>query len=313
MGGALLAAGAGAGAWSARRRLTRAAGRSLTAVEVDPAALPPAGEGLDFLVTGDSGQSSEVRVAVVQAMARTARARAARFVVLTGDNVYPAGVSSAEDPAWTEHFEQAFRPLLDQGLPFYPCLGNHDHMGDAAAQVSYAARNPAWRLPAPYHAFTEEAAGGSAEFFVLDTTPLRQAGHLSTPGQAHWLDAAMGASRADWKIAVGHHPLRSGGPKGGSSKVRWHASPLFAEHDLDLYLSGHNHGCELIDGGRGWLQVVSGAGSAPDTVEAIGGTLFHATGGGYVLVTLGPGGSGEAWLRYDGVDGPRAAFRIERS
>lgn len=293
-----------------RRHTVSAASRDVRLTDVDAIPAPDA-DSLDFFVTGDSGSESEVRVAVVEAMAKAHANAPADFLVLTGDNVYPAGVTSATDPAWKLHVEDAFAPLI-AAMPIVPCLGNHDHMGNAAAQIEYAKTHDFWRLPAAYHSF-EEAVGknASAEFFVLDTTPIRELAlaQLRFPKQAAWLEEAAARSTASWKIAIGHHPFASGGPKGGSSKTEWAFSPIFADHDFDIYLSGHNHDLELIDSGRGWIQVVSGAGAAPQPVSAVRGTRLMASGGGFVRVSLR---ADAAWLEYFSTEESLGAYRLER-
>jgi len=307
-GAALVGLGA-AGGLVARQRLGSRAARPIHAVRVDdvPAAAP--GESLDFFVTGDTGHDTHQRASVVRAMLATrARARPA-FLVLTGDNVYPSGVTSVDDPAWETHFVKAFGALE---IPCYPCLGNHDHQGNVQAQIDYSARQPAWRFPAAWHSFRMPFAGLEAEFFVLDTTALRLAAMnwFYTPDQIAWLEESMARSNAAWKVAIGHHPLHSGGPKSLSSKLRWQLIPPFAEHALDLYLSGHEHDLELLDPGHGWLQVVSGAGSSLDPVAPIEASLFDDSEGGFVWISLR---AREAWIQFVAERGTLGSFRVERS
>lgn len=306
IGGLLLAGSARAG-WMARGHVVAARARPLHAERV--ANLEPVSGALDFFVIGDSGADTDVRRRVVASMSQTAARVAPRFVILTGDNVYPHGVTSVDDPACKRNFDDAFdAPGLD--VPFYPALGNHDHEGDPGAQVEYSRRDPNWRLPAPYHAFRQVSESGvSAEFFILDTTPLRLKGiSLSTPEQVTWLEDALSRSTATWKVAVGHHPIVSGGPIGGSSSVHWHLTPGFARHQVDFYLSGHEHDLQLVDSGLGWLQVVSGAASSPRPAGTTG--LFSHGGGGFVWISLR---ADAAWIQFiSAADGPLAAFRIDR-
>jgi len=282
----------------------------LRVTATDAPALP--GGALDFLVVGDTGQDTPERAAVVASMSRASLERGARFVVLAGDNVYPAGVRSVDDPAWVTHFERPFAaPGLD--VPFYPCLGNHDLGGDADAQVAYSREHPRWRFPARHHTFEESADDGTrAAFFVLDTATMRDDPlELLRSAQTDWLANALSASRADWKVVIGHHPLWSGGPKGGSGKIRWLLADLFVRHGVDLYLSGHNHGLELLDPRAGWLQVVSGSGSHTDAFAPTERSLFCRDVPGFVRVSLG---RGEACLEYHGVGArPLGTFHVERA
>jgi tartrate-resistant acid phosphatase type 5 len=317
-GGALVAGAGAFGGWRASERLKTASRRALLVAAAE--GIPDAGSGgsLDFLVAGDTGYASDVREKVAAAMFRICARVRPELVVLTGDNAYPRGFSSARDPAWKRQFEDPFGELAAVA-PFYPCLGNHDHQGDVAAQIEYGATHDRWRLPAAQHAFEvsapgDDGAGGacSAAFFVLDTTPIRLAGvsPFRRPPEVDWLEDALRRSEADWKVVVGHHPVFSAGPKGGSSTLLWYLSPLFARYEVDFYLSGHDHDLELIDPQRGWLQVVSGAGSTPEeSLRPLEDSLFSSTDGGFAWLSLR---NDRAWVRFQSARGPLACFRVER-
>ena len=310
-----VAALGGGAAYEAQRRLTGNT-QQLRTLQPVPR-IPEAGEGgsVDYLVVGDSGATTEGRAKLVEAMAAAVDRTKASFLVLTGDNIYPHGVESVTDPQWKEHIEDAFAPLIER-MPLYPCLGNHDHEGNPDAQVEYGRKNEWWKLPAPYHSFVIPMNGSSnetVEFFVIDTMPLRNRPMIAlTPSeQLRWLDEAMSRSTATYKVAVGHHPCYSGGPKGGSSKVRWHASRIFTEHGLDLYLSGHNHDLELIESDRGWIQVVSGAGAVPQVVTDIeGGRFAFGEHVGFTWISMRPDA---VYLQFESDERPLAAFRMTRS
>src|SRR5262249_36323047 len=147
-------------------------------------------------------------------------------------------------------------------VPFRAALGNHDHNGNVEAQVEYSARSSRWHMPAQYYSFVELAgADTTAEFFVLDTEALRREERESVE-QLEWFDAKLASSDAPWKIVIGHHPVRSNGVHGSIDRVRRAVEPLLVRHRVALYLSGHDHDLELVDSGKGFLQLVSGAGSS---------------------------------------------------
>ena len=105
---------------------------------------------------------------------------------------------------------------------------------------------------------------GDVEFFVVNT----YADYRRGSRQHRWLEEALGASRARWKIAVGHKPLYSSGKHGGSRSLREHVLPLLLEHGVDLFLVGHDHLYErtwaLTDGtgvpGRAVVEIVTAGG-----------------------------------------------------
>jgi hypothetical protein len=92
--------------------------------------LPPGAASERFLVFGDPGTGKAGQYLIAEAMALKAGADGLYFVLITGDNFYPSGVSSVNDPDWLTKFEDPYAaPVL--AVPFYPSLGNHDHGGSA--------------------------------------------------------------------------------------------------------------------------------------------------------------------------------------
>src|SRR5262249_47401068 len=87
------------------------------------------GPGVSVFAVGDTGYGGEILRANARAMERSAEARPVDLVLLLGDNFYPDGVRSLEDPRWKERFEDAFAGAKLQ-VPFYAVLGNHDHRGE---------------------------------------------------------------------------------------------------------------------------------------------------------------------------------------
>ena len=107
--------------------------------------VPRKGEGMRFLVMGDWGTGASGQASVARSMARTADRNGCDYIISTGDNIYPKGVASADDPQWKRKFEDIY---AGQGLkqPVFPTLGNHDYGLDPDAQIAYAKINPQWRF-----------------------------------------------------------------------------------------------------------------------------------------------------------------------
>lgn len=280
-----------------------------------PVVVPPAREGARYvraLVFGDWGSRGPGQRLVAKAMAERARREPVDLLITTGDNFYPRGVQSTDDPQWAETFEEVYAdPALQ--VPVYPALGNHDWMGKVQAQVDYSALNPRWRLPARYHAFTwpERGASGApsdapsdapiVEVFITDTQALLLRG--ADAEQRAWLAAALARSTARWKVVVGHHPIYSHGRHGGSAALRERLEPLLVEHGVDLYMAGHDHTLELLRPVSGVLHLVSGGGGGPEMayrIEESADAYHAASGGGFVALRAG---DDDLVLEFVGPDG----------
>ncbi|MCZ0902280.1 metallophosphoesterase, partial [Microcoleus sp. HI-ES] len=77
---------------------------------------------LRFISVADTGTGAEGQYAVAEAMAQYHRENPFNVAVLAGDNIYNNG----EIEKINAVFERPYQPLLQQGVKFYACLGNHD-------------------------------------------------------------------------------------------------------------------------------------------------------------------------------------------
>jgi tartrate-resistant acid phosphatase type 5 len=226
-----------------------------------------AGASLNFLAVGDWGRDGQFHQKdVADRMAERAKLLNARFVISVGDNFYEDGVKSTDDPIWNDSFEAVYdAPSLQ--IPWHVALGNHDYHGNAQAQLDYSAKSRRWRLPSRWYAFQERTPDDAlVDFLVLDTSPMIEPYYADgavkvkvgdqkdkVATQLAWLDDSLAASRADWKIVVGHHPVYSGRlekgappPKGeqqagGSPDLIARLDPILQRHGVPLYLNGHDH------------------------------------------------------------------------
>ena len=197
-------------------------------------------------VVGDIGAGTE---AIARGIARLNRESPIEAILTTGDNIYPCGVKSLNDRRWS-----VLAPLSRLGIPIHPVLGNHDYCGDPDAEIG--APLPNWRFPARQYVFGTAVA----DFAMLDTNQYA-AGRAPPPD----IEALLKASTARWRIAVGHHPLLSSGyhghfPRDEHRRMVALMPPMRRAH-VDLYICGHDHHLELIDGQPRML--ISGAGSEP--------------------------------------------------
>ena len=222
-------------------------------------------------VVGDIGAGTE---AIARGIARLNRESPIEAIVTTGDNIYPCGVKSLNDPRWS-----VLTPLSRLGIPIHPVLGNHDYCGDPDAQI--AAPLPNWRFPARQYVFHTAAA----DFVMLDTNQ-----YAAGRGPPPDVDTLLRGSTARWRIAVGHHPLLSSGYHGHFPREEHRRMlaliPAMRRARVDLYICGHDHHLELVDGRPRML--ISGAGSEP-----VPPLLRHAQ---TIWANEGPGYRGFAML-----------------
>jgi acid phosphatase len=249
-----------------RRTLLAAAGTSLLTSQAHAA-----DQTLPFLVVGDWGrEGADKQLEVAQAMGQTAAAIGSRLVISVGDNFYEDGVDSLTDKQWKTSFEDIYtHPALQTRWDVI--LGNHDYRGNVQAQIDYSARSPRWRMPARYFQRQERLGDGTViEFFYIDTSPMLDEYHKTNkvrvrgqdvPAQLAWLDAALGASKAHWKIVVGHHPIHTvtGGKRDTKELIR-DVLPILQRHHVRVYLNGHDHNLQVLTRG-GVTFITCGAGS----------------------------------------------------
>lgn len=250
--------------------------------------LPPLPDGphVSVLVLGDFGTGERGQRELADTMTRVHADSPPDLVITLGDNFYPHGVETTDDPLWEEVFEGVYTGSFWNDVPFYPTLGNHDRRRNPQAQVDYSALSRRWRMPAFYYVVEEELPGSDPIFlFALDTDPIDDE-EPEADAQLEWLEAQL-ARPASWKIAFGHHPFISSSFHGGSSDMIDLALPVFGD-DIDLYLAGHDHITEMLLF-EGLPQAVCGGGAGEDNAYGLqpgSGSLFGFTGGGWCYMRI---------------------------
>lgn len=247
-----------------------------------------------FVALGDQGKGTATQHAVADAIGTVCRQRGCDFGLLLGDNLYPDGMTTPDDPAMDAVFTDVYGDLE---LDFHAVLGNHDYGrrhydANAQHQVDWAARQPRFHMPRRYYRFRSEVAS----FWALDTDAVFWNGKEP---QADWLDETLPADDATWKVVFGHHPFRSNGKHGNAGTYEGlpyvpYASgnavrDLFQSHVVGkahLYLAGHDHNLQSLQH-DGLELIVSGAGASGRPLVDRGNTLRsgHAT-AGFVWVEL---------------------------
>ncbi len=228
---------------------------------------------LSFLVVGDWGKNGQSAQQDVADMMGVAAAQInARFVLSTGDNIYPTGVASADDPQWWFSFENVYR-CHSLNIPWYASLGNHDYNGNSQAQLEYSRKSMRWKMPARYYTM----AINDIRFICIDTNPFVINYHKrkesypelaaqDTIRQLQWLDSVLTNSKEQWKIVFGHHPIYSVGNHDNQPELHTQLKPMLEKHKVDIYFSGHEHNLQYhYEQGKSLHYLGSGAGGAEHT------------------------------------------------
>ena len=222
--------------------------------------LPRHAAPLRFIVTGDAGTGDAHLHDGIVALTKTTHIDA---ILLVGDNVYPCGVMSVDDPQW----KKVTVNFADAGVPIYPILGDHDY-GDPtpvngktefcgnpspASQLRATGHLPHWIFPARNYALHSPFV----DVVMIDTQPIASEfgapfmGSETLQGELDWVTNAFDRSGKGWRIAVGHHTIYSSGIHGISNHrdqrhLRADLLPVLLAGHVDLYICGHDHDAELI-------------------------------------------------------------------
>ncbi len=260
----------------------------------------PSKGALSFLVVGDWGRyGSPPQRSVAARMGEVATATNAKFILSTGDNFYPNGVASVDDPQWQTSYEQVYTDFSLHN-DWYVVLGNHDYHGNPQAEIDYSKHSERWHMPARYYTITKPVGThDSAEFFFIDTSPFiddykSEPDHYALAGQSSeaevsWLSDELAKSHARWKFVVGHHHIYSGGKRPTQVELERSLVPLMTKYGVQAYICGHEHDLQVIRRPNGKITyLVSGTGSEHRPTGKTEGTLFSASEYGFMSLTLTP-------------------------
>jgi hypothetical protein len=222
-------------------------------MSLTPHAWATADDEVSFAVLGDNGSGRRNAMAVARRMALTYEQAPYGLVLLAGDISYYGHIDDRYDSVFT----RPYRPLIDAGVVWELAVGNHDLEGAHGREVAAEAEAQLRRFgkTRSYYA----ARHGPLEVFVVDSGLLR-AGGDGAAHQLDWLEGALAASTAPWRVALMHHPPYSSGRHGSSVRVRRAVEPVLVEGGVDVAFAGHDHHYERTTPQHGVTHVVSGGG-----------------------------------------------------
>ncbi len=234
-----------------------AEGRKLESKPLTFSTAPGPDDAYSFAVIGDTQRNPVITGKVAKLMWE----RRPNFVLHCGD-VVDDGAAKTQ---WTGDLFKPCHELFGR-VAVFPCIGNHEK--NHPYYYKY------FSLPKPeyYYSFRY----GNAEFFSLDTNTRRD---LTAKGEQYqWLEKALAASDAKWKICFHHHPAYSsddddfgntwkGPTTAGDLRVR-NLVPLYEKYNVDIVFNGHIHVYERtwpiragkVDQKSGIVYLTSGGG-----------------------------------------------------
>jgi tartrate-resistant acid phosphatase type 5 len=203
-----------------------------------------------FAAIGDFGIVGEDEQAVAELVLRAKP----EFVITLGDNNYPTGSADTIDVNIGRYYSSLIAPYKGhfgagaKDNRFFPSLGNHDWMSDAARPyLDY------FTLPGNERYYDVER--GNVHLFSIDSDPHEPDGIDAGSVQARWLKGKSGASKSAFQIAYMHHPPYSSSQHGSSFVMQW----PYRDWGVDLVLAGHDHTYERVEA-NGLVYVVNGLG-----------------------------------------------------
>jgi len=213
----------------------------------------PEDKPIRVLAFGDFGTGSSQQVQLAAVMKDYQKKNPFDFGITLGDNFYPNGVSSPDDPQWKAKWEDLYGPL---GFFFYATLGNHDYLraDGPAAEILHSQKSPSWKMPATYYTYT----AGPVQFFAIDTIELSDSAMPNK--EMAWLDAEIAKSKARWKVVYGHYQIYSA-THGDEQNLIQRLLPILRNR-VDIYLCGHDHNLQELKPEDGVHFFVSGGGGA---------------------------------------------------
>jgi hypothetical protein len=263
---------------------------------------------IHFMAVGDWGRNGEYdQRRVAEQMGIWATSHPNSFVISCGDNFYPSGVVSENDPLFHYSFESIYTAHSLQ-CDWYAVLGNHDWHTDVDAQVKYSKVSRRWNMPARYYAkelslnkdkdkeiksANPDKSKDKVLLVMIDSDPfLHESRADIAQKQLAWLNETLAKASPDvkWKIVVGHHPIYTVGPRINNYDtitMRNALAKTFEDHKVDVYLSGHEHSLQHLKQDAYTHQFISGAGSELTHVTpGIAYSRFEASEHGFMYFSI---------------------------
>lgn len=268
---------------------------------VDTKALSDLSKNFTFMIASDLGRNGYYdQKPIAEMMGEVATVAKPKFIAALGDIHHFMGVQSVQDPLWETNYEWIYKhPELM--IPWYPLLGNHEYRGNTQAVIDYSKISRRWQFPSKYYAKTISVSKKvDLLLLFIDTVPLidkyrndksdyNDASKQSIEKQLAWIDSTLGASKAKWKIVLGHHPIYSGTTKSDDERedLQKRLKPILDKYNVDITVAGHIHNFQHIkvtDSGIDYF--VNSSASLSRNVVDMEGVVFKSPESGFSLCSV---------------------------
>ena len=211
---------------------------------------------LNFLLANDLGRNGYYdQKPIAELMGTLAEEVGIECVVAAGDVHHFEGVRSVNDP-----------------LPWYAILGNHEYRGNTQAPIDYTQVSARWNMPDRYYTKVVENDDVTVRLVMIDTSPLMDKYREDT-------EKYPDACKQDINKQLAWISERLDLQKRVDTILRKHAN-------VDMYLCGHIHNFQHIRVPGSHLDyVVNTSGSLSRKVKPIEGTRFCSSETGFSLIT----------------------------
>jgi len=234
---------------------------------------------LRAIILGDWGEIKlQGQGQVAAGMAVWAETNDPAWIITTGDNIYPRGFFSWDDPQVDIKWRNVYNQESLRNLSWYISVGNHDYGengGNEWNQVELAKHEPRWILPHLWYDFIERMADHSVHFVVIDTEAF--GGQVNDyEVMLEWFEKTLRESTADWLFVVGHRHAFSVGDVFSDDDIGDTFGPItghivevlvpvMVTYGVDAYICGHDHNLQHIQNltdPSSMDYIISGAGGA---------------------------------------------------